>query len=290
MRRTLILGAGGMLGYAVGAWFAWRGYQVAGTIHRQAWAGRFPAPCSLLFGVDALRFQTVIRALDEFQPDLAINCIAVRSADDCSRLIEMFRVNGQFPQRFAAACAARGIHLIHISTDGVFDGREGNYDEQSPTSPIDPYGRSKSFGEQPGAQALTLRTSMIGRAPSGSGTLLDWLMASRGKVVHGYSMVRFSGMPVTEIARYLDTLISSGRPLPSGILHLPGHELDKFALLRLLRRELRDSAPVLEDRSRAANRSLTSSRPDAFAGFEPSPWPDAIESMFRFYRAFGVPD
>ena len=290
MRRTLILGAGGMLGYAVGAWLALRGYQVAGTIHRQAWAVRFPAPCSLLFGVDALRFQTVTRALDEFQPDLAINCIAVRSAGDCARLIEMFRVNGQFPRQLAVACAARGIRLIHISTDGVFDGREGNYDEQSATSPIDPYGRSKAFGEQVGANALTLRTSMIGRAPSGSGSLLDWLIASRGEAVHGYSMVRFTGMPVTEIARYLDTLISSGRPLPSGIQHLPGHELDKFALLRLLRRELGDPAPVLEDRSRVANRSLTSCRPDAFAGFEPSPWPDAIERMFRFYRAFGVPD
>ena len=279
-----------MLGYAVGSWLAGRGCQVAGTVHRQAWASQFPAPCPLLFGVDALRFQTVTRALDEFRPDLAINCIAVRSADDCPALIGMFRVNGQFPRRLAAACAERGVHLIHFSTDGVFDGRDGNYDERSPTSPIDPYGRSKCFGEQPAANVLVLRTSMIGRAPSGSGTLLDWLIASRGEVVRGYSNVRFSGMPVTEIARYIDRLIFNGKPLPAGILHLPGHELDKFALLRLLRRELGDPAPVLEDRSRVANRSLTSCRPDAFAGFEPSPWPDAIENMFRFYRAIGVPD
>ena len=95
-------------------------------------------------------------------------------------------------------------------------------------------------------------------------------------------------MPVTEIARFLDTLIFSGEPLPAGILHLAGHELDKFALLRLLRRELGDPAPVVEDRSRIANRSLASRRPDALAGFEPAPWPKAIERMFRFYRAFGA--
>ena len=49
----------------------------------------------------------------------------------------------------AAACAAAGIPMVHISTDYVFDGsKEGAYRETDPVCPISAYGRSKAAGEE----------------------------------------------------------------------------------------------------------------------------------------------
>ena len=64
--------------------------------------------------------------------------------------------------RAAAACGAR---LVHISTDVLFDGKQGNYAEDDPPVPITSYGRSKALAEAEvrasGAEAVIVRTSLI---------------------------------------------------------------------------------------------------------------------------------
>src|SRR5262245_10187491 len=58
-------------------------------------------------------------------------------------------VNGDAPSRLAAETARRGIPLVHISTDYVFDGRKGApYVEQDAVAPLNAYGRSKLAGER----------------------------------------------------------------------------------------------------------------------------------------------
>jgi len=60
-----------------------------------------------------------------------------------------FAVNAEAPTGLAAETGSRGIPLIHISTDYVFDGRKGApYVEQDQTAPLNVYGRSKLAGEQ----------------------------------------------------------------------------------------------------------------------------------------------
>jgi dTDP-4-dehydrorhamnose reductase len=77
-----------------------------------------------------------------------------------------FAVNAEAPSRLAAETACRGISLIHISTDYVFDGRKGApYVEQDEVAPLNVYGRSKLAGER-GVQAanprhVILRTSWV---------------------------------------------------------------------------------------------------------------------------------
>jgi dTDP-4-dehydrorhamnose reductase len=77
-----------------------------------------------------------------------------------------FAVNAEAPSRLAAETAYRGIPLVHISTDYVFDGRKGApYVEQDEAAPLNVYGRSKLAGER-GVQAanpryVILRTSWV---------------------------------------------------------------------------------------------------------------------------------
>ena len=67
-----------------------------------------------------------------------------------------------------------GRPVVHFSTDCVFNGRRGGYEERDPSDAADLYGRSKFLGEMADANALTLRTSMIGRELRGFRSLLDW--------------------------------------------------------------------------------------------------------------------
>lgn len=59
-----------------------------------------------------------------------------------------FAVNRDGPARIAKACALRGLPLIHLSTDYVFDGaKAGSYLESDPVNPLGIYGISKEAGE-----------------------------------------------------------------------------------------------------------------------------------------------
>ena len=77
-----------------------------------------------------------------------------------------FAVNAEGPSRLAAETGRRGIPLLHISTDYVFDGKKGApYVEQDDAAPLNVYGRSKLAGES-GVHAanprhVILRTSWV---------------------------------------------------------------------------------------------------------------------------------
>ena len=77
-----------------------------------------------------------------------------------------FAINRDGPGAMAVACAARGIPLIHVSTDYVFDGtKDGPYTEDDPINPLGVYGASKAAGEEAVRQAsphhVILRTSWV---------------------------------------------------------------------------------------------------------------------------------
>jgi dTDP-4-dehydrorhamnose reductase len=77
-----------------------------------------------------------------------------------------FAVNAEAPSRLADQAARRGVPLIHISTDYVFDGRKGTpYVEGDEVGPLNVYGRSKLAGERAVQAAnprhVILRTSWV---------------------------------------------------------------------------------------------------------------------------------
>ena len=91
----------------------------------------------------------IVRRLDDSEPDLLVNCAAYTAVDRAEDEADLaFRVNADAVGRLGQACAARGVGVIHFSTDYVFDGtKEGAYVEDDIPNPLNVYGASKLEGE-----------------------------------------------------------------------------------------------------------------------------------------------
>ena len=118
--------------------------------------------------------------IERIAPDVVVNAAAYTAVDRAESEPEAaFRVNAEAPAALASACAARGILLVHYSTDYVFDGTARRpYREDDPVSPVSVYGRSKLAGEDAirasGARHMIFRTAWVyaGRAHNFMQTML----------------------------------------------------------------------------------------------------------------------
>ena len=208
--KVLILGGSGMLGHKL--------YQtlgprlttyatVRGPLSNYEHFGIFDS-AHLIGEVAAEDFRSVERALAHVRPEVVINCIGIVKQDAAAKdPITSITVNSLFPHRVAQAVAGAGARVIHLSTDCVFSGREGNYSEDYLPDPPDLYGRSKLLGELSGDRCLTIRTSMIGRELRGAHGLLEWFLSQGGGPVRGFKRAIFSGFPTVALANLILKLI-----------------------------------------------------------------------------------
>lgn len=82
-------------------------------------------------------------------PDVVINTAAITNVDICHQERELCqRVNVEAVKQLADICAEKGIRLIHLSTDFVFDGEAGPYAEDAVPNPLSVYGQSKYDAEK----------------------------------------------------------------------------------------------------------------------------------------------
>lgn len=116
---------------------------------------------------DIAEAAAIAAALKRWKPSLVVNAAAYTNVDGAeSHHAEAQRDNELGPGVLAAACAAAGIAMVHVSTDYVFDGsKDGAYRESDPVHPISAYGRSKAAGEAAVRRALVrhiiLRTAWV---------------------------------------------------------------------------------------------------------------------------------
>ena len=117
--------------------------------------------------LDIVRRDEIERHLDEHQPGLLVNCAAYTAVDRAEDEADAaYRVNAHAVELLGRACARRGIGIIHLSTDYVFDGtRDGPYAEDDVPNPLNVYGASKLEGEErlraATARHLILRVSWV---------------------------------------------------------------------------------------------------------------------------------
>jgi len=148
--KVAVLGCNGMLGSDLVKACEHAGYQVIGLDLPQ---------------VDIRDFNNVRENMP--QVDWVFNCAAYTRVDDAEKhRADAFAVNAEGAHSVARVCARRGINLVHISTDYVFDGRHSRpYVEMDYTNPLGVYGTSKLAGEKAvraeGGHFLIVRTQSL---------------------------------------------------------------------------------------------------------------------------------
>jgi dTDP-4-dehydrorhamnose reductase len=114
--------------------------------------------------LDITDADAVRAVLDRARPDAVVNAAAFTAVDACETNEELaYAVNADAVGHLSAACELVGAHLVHVSTDYVFDGAlDRPYREDDPTNPQSVYGRSKLAGEHAAGPAATIaRTSWV---------------------------------------------------------------------------------------------------------------------------------
>jgi len=231
--------------------------------------------------VSAENFESVENALTTVAPNVVVNCIGIVKQDEAARdRYQSITINSLFPHQLARACGARGIRLIHLSTDCVFSGRRGNYKEDDVSDAEDIYGRTKWLGELDYDHCLTIRTSMIGRELKGSHGLIEWFLSQRGKRVRGFKKAIFSGFTTVALSETIGNIIANGDEL-NGVWHVAADPINKFDLLSTVKQAFQVDIEIEPDETFVCDRSLDDSRFRTRTGFKPPSWEQMIDRMAR---------
>ena len=155
-------------------------------------------------------------------------CGGMTDVEECeSAEADAFRVNSLGPAVLAHAAARRGLPFVYFSTEYVFDGKSGPYDETGRPAPLSVYGRSKREGEiailSVHSRAVILRTTVVyGPDPGGRNFLYGLRRALlAGKPMHVASDQISTPTYNLDLARVAVDLVEAGA---SGIFHVCGPE------------------------------------------------------------------
>jgi dTDP-4-dehydrorhamnose reductase len=281
----LVIGASGMLGNAVLRYFSQiPGCTVVGSVRSEAALNKLPPTLRsrVVVGADVDNEADLRELFAKVRPTVAINCVGlVKQLPHASDALAAIPINSLLPHRLLKLCKGSGARLVHISTDCVFSGATGMYSEDDPPDAKDLYGLSKLLGEVSDSQAITLRTSMIGHELDGEHGLVGWFLAQRGHV-KGFRRAIFSGLPTVELARVIGEFVLP-RPELHGVYHVSAEPINKYELLKLIKRVYGVAVEIDPDDNLVIDRSLDSSRFRRDSGYSPPAWPQLVQAMRDFH-------
>jgi dTDP-4-dehydrorhamnose reductase len=279
--RVMVLGGAGMLGHKLLQRLR-NNFEVAGTIRDSepdALLSRALLGVKLYTKVAANNLSSLARAIDDWKPQVVLNCIGVvKQKKAASDPIVSIEINSLFPHQLAQITAFCGAKLIHFSTDCVFSGRRGNYVEDDLPDPIDIYGRSKLLGEVIAPGTLTLRLSIVGRELRGHLGLLEWFLSQRGQKVNGFSGALYSGLTTIATADLIGWIIRA-HPQLEGLWHISGEPISKYELLTIVNTVYGLGSEINRDETFFCDRRLDSSRFRNSTGWTPPTWEEMICAM-----------
>ena len=273
--RIIVLGAGGMLGHKLWQGLSLRFPDTYATIHGSKIDyerfGLFQSD-NLVDDVDVLDFSMLDGVMRELHPNVVLNCIGVtKRREDSGDIIPSRMLNALFPHQLAQWGLNNSARVINFSTDCVFDGEQGDYSENSPTTARDMYGKTKAQGEISGENALTLRSSFIGRELAGKTELLEWLIAQKGKTVRGFRQALYTGVSTIHLAGVVGDIIERF-PNLSGLYQLAGPLITKYDLLVLARDKFALDVLIEPDDSFICRRNLNGEKFQQATGYSPPSW------------------
>lgn len=148
-KKVLVTGANGLLGQKlIGLLRNDISVELIGTGKGasrlpESWAGSYT-----WMELDITDREEVLEVFAATKPDSVIHTAAMTQVDDCEKDREGCRIlNVDAVKYVIEACEKQDSHLIHLSTDFIFDGEDGPYTEEAVPNPVNYYGETKLEAE-----------------------------------------------------------------------------------------------------------------------------------------------
>jgi dTDP-4-dehydrorhamnose reductase len=146
MKRILVTGSNGLLGQKIVEIFSRSNYPLLLTsVEEKSVFDEETLPYRRL---DTTNRQDVRTVVEEIEPDVIIHTAAITDVDACeTERAFAWKVNVVSVENLVYVAKFVGAHIIHLSTDYVFDGKNGPYSERDRPNPLNYYGRTKLASE-----------------------------------------------------------------------------------------------------------------------------------------------
>lgn len=251
MDKVLIIGSTGMLGHVVTRYLKEKKYEVYETTRNKEDE----------YYYDVLENTKKIEEIvEKVRPNFIINCIGMLNKNAEDHPSDAIIINSYLPHYLDEISEKYKFKLIHISTDCVFDGKEGNYNEKSHKTATSIYGRTKALGEIENDRSLTLRTSIIGpdSNPNGIG-LFQWFMKQENKV-NGFKKAIWTGVTTIELAKQIEIAMKDNITGLYNVVN--GDKISKYDLLKTIKEVFDKDIEIIPDDNYVSDKSLVSIRTD----------------------------
>ena len=218
--RILVSGATGMLGTAVVDKLSSGGFELTCLARRAPVVGEHESIRWL--SIDLNEPLQIKRLINPLKFDAVVHCAAITNLVFCEEHPEeAYRVHVQATETLAKLFS--NARFLYISTDSVFDGRDGNYKECEVPAPLNIYSETKLGGEssvQNHSKGLVIRTNMYDIRPFGGTSLAEWAYNSwtSGEEINGFTNVMFNPLHVSQLAELISLLLTTHESV-RGVLH-----------------------------------------------------------------------
>lgn len=254
--KKIILGSSGMLGHMVSLYFK-KKYPTDTILCSRSKTGIRDLDMILNL-VNEYSKKNLSILINQNRPCKVINCVTINDINFDEKKLNL--INSELPKLIAGVLDEKNdkSQLIHISTNGVFSGKKGNYVETDEPDPINNYGKSKLKGEITHAPHTTIRTSIIGPELKSNIGLFEWFMKQKNEVA-GYTKVKWNGVTTLECAKFIDWVISHKI---NGLIHLFSKKISKYDLLNHLKEVYKKNIKISPYDSIKSDLTLSSSKLD----------------------------
>jgi len=229
--RVLLTGANGLLGQALTCRLCDAdAYTVLATARDEFLRPDLPS-CEYT-PVDVTAPDNVAAVFDAFGPDVVVNCAALSDVSTCeANRNDAWATNARAVKRLAKHCNDARARLVQVSTDFVFNGKRGPYDETARPDPVNYYGRTKLAAENHVREAGRMNWAVVRTVLLyGTGTDLSrknvvlWMIDQlrQGKRIHVVDDQWRTPTYVHDLADGIHRLL---REEETGIYHLSGPDM-----------------------------------------------------------------